>query len=81
MLKGQHLGVRLQRRVQILQKQLFLRGAGVESQIERFNARTAQNAPGGQLLDHTAQRIVTAGAVGAAEQHHAARAVGLLRGP
>ena len=80
MLKGQHLGVRLQRRVQILQKQLFLRGAGVESQIQRFNARAAQNATGGQLLDHAAQRIVAAGAVGAAEQHHTARAVGLLRG-
>ena len=79
MLKGQHLGVGLQRRVKILQKQLFLRGAGVERQVQRLNRRTAQDAPGGQFFHHAFQRVVAAGAVGTAQKHHAAGAGGILR--
>ena len=79
MLKGQHLGVGLQRRVKVLQKQLLLRGAGVERQIQRLHGGTVQHTAGGQLVHHALQRIVAARAVGAAEQHHAAGVGGVVR--
>ena len=79
MLKGQHLGVGLQRRVQVLQKQLFLRGAGVERQVQRLNLTAAQHTAGGQLLHHAFQRVVAACAGGAAQQHNAARTARVTR--
>ena len=79
MLKGQHLGVGLQRRVKVLQKQLLLRGAGVERQIQRLHGSAVQHTAGGQLVHHALQRIVAARAVGAAEQHHAAGVSSVVR--
>ena len=77
MVKGQDLGVRLQRGVQVLQKQLFLRGAGVERKIHRLDPGGGDQPAGGQFLGHAAQGIMAAGALGAAQQHDAAGAGGV----
>ena len=69
MVKGQDLRIGLQRRIQVLQEQFFLGGAGVQGQIQRLDGGAVQNAPVGQLLHHAAQGVVAAGTVRTAEQH------------
>ena len=72
MVKGQNLGVRLQGGIQVLQKQLFLCGAGVQGQIHRFNQGAVQKSAACHLVHNAGQGIVPPGTGGAAQQHAAA---------
>ena len=69
MVKGQNLGVRLQGGIQVLQKQLFLCGAGVQGQIHHFNQGAVQKSAACHLVHNAGQGIVPPGTGGAAQQH------------